>query len=83
MVKPDQNLYTINCIFILQIANAFTTLEGGSRDNPCAPTYNGGEPFTEPESRALRDAILAESKRTKSYLTVHSYGQVNMSGISL
>ncbi|XP_046439954.1 carboxypeptidase B-like [Daphnia pulex] len=49
--------------------------EGGSSDNPCAPTYNGGQPFTEPESRALRDAILAEANRTKSYLTVHSYGQ--------
>ncbi len=53
------------------------TLEGGSRDNPCAPTFNGGQPFTEPESRALRDAILSEAYRTKSYLTVHSYGQVN------
>lgn len=52
-------------------------VEGGSSDNPCAPTYNGGQPFTEPESRALRDAILAEANRTKSYLTVHSYGQVS------
>lgn len=51
-------------------------LEGGSSDSPCAPTYNGGAPFTEPESRALRDAVLAEAYRTKSYLTVHSYGQV-------
>ncbi|KAK4016628.1 carboxypeptidase B [Daphnia magna] len=49
--------------------------EGGSSDNSCAPTYNGGQPFTEPESRALRDAILTEANRTKSYLTVHSYGQ--------
>ena len=38
--------------------------------------YHGPEAFSEVESRVVRDAIWAEANRTKSYLTVHSYGQV-------
>lgn len=39
--------------------------------------YHGPEAFSEAESRVVRDAIWAEANRTKSYMTVHSYGQVS------
>ncbi len=52
------------------------TTEGGSSDSPCNEMYHGPEAFSEVESRVVRDAIWAEANRTKSYLTVHSYGQV-------
>ncbi|KAK4016629.1 hypothetical protein OUZ56_031587 [Daphnia magna] len=49
--------------------------EGGSSDSPCNEMYHGPEAFSEAESRVVRDAIWAEANRTKSYMTVHSYGQ--------
>lgn len=52
------------------------TIEGGSSDSPCNEMYHGPEAFSEVESKVVRDAIWAEANRTKSYLTVHSYGQV-------
>ncbi|KAJ3130798.1 hypothetical protein HK100_007462 [Physocladia obscura] len=38
--------------------------------DPCGPSYRGPDPFSEPETRALRDLILAESP--KSVLIIHS-----------
>ena len=49
--------------------------EGGSSDLPCAGFYNGGAPFSEVESRNVRDAMLEVANQTKVYLTFHSYGQ--------
>ncbi|XP_049786356.1 carboxypeptidase B-like [Schistocerca cancellata] len=52
----------------------FHWMEVGASDDPCATTYAGAEVFSEPETRALRDYILANADRIKLYLTFHSYG---------
>lgn len=53
----------------------FFAAVGASRD-PCSDTYAGKEPFSEVETQAVRDYLLAKKNITKVYLTLHSYGQV-------
>ena len=48
----------------------------GSSGNPCEEHYRGPRAFSEPESRALRDFLLARKGRVAMYLTFHSYGQM-------
>ena len=38
--------------------------------------FRGARAFSEPESRAIRDFILARRRDIKMYLTLHSYGQM-------
>nr|XP_034834978.1 carboxypeptidase A1-like [Maniola hyperantus] len=47
-----------------------------SSNNPGNAFYRGPEPFSEPESRAIRDFILNSGIPFKAYITLHSYGQV-------
>ncbi|XP_023937150.2 carboxypeptidase B-like [Bicyclus anynana] len=47
-----------------------------SSGNPSNTFYRGPEPFSEPESRAIRDFILNSEIPFKVYITLHSYGQV-------
>lgn len=47
----------------------------GASKNPCVETYRGTQPFSEPETRAMRDFILGRRGNIKLYLTYHSYGQ--------
>lgn len=46
--------------------------------NPCQETYCGDYAFSEPESRAVRDALWATRGRTEFYFSVHSFGQLWM-----
>ena len=48
----------------------------GSSNNQCSETYRGTRPFSEPESRAMRDFILARRGNIRMYITFHSYGQM-------
>ncbi|XP_042894277.1 carboxypeptidase B-like, partial [Penaeus japonicus] len=50
--------------------------EAGSSTRPCSFVYQGPQPFSEPETRALRDAVLEAQHRIKAYLSLHSYGQM-------
>ena len=52
----------------------------GSSDQPCKDTFHGVNPFSEAESRAIRDAILKiQAKQTiASYVSVHAYSQMWM-----
>ncbi|XP_069988693.1 carboxypeptidase B [Penaeus vannamei] len=43
--------------------------------DPCSDLYQGSNPFSEPESRALRKAVSAVKRRTKAYISLHSFGQ--------
>ncbi|XP_022832017.1 carboxypeptidase B-like [Spodoptera litura] len=46
----------------------------GTPTNPCAITYAGARPFSEPETGYVRD-ILAEHKgRVQIFMDIHSYG---------
>ncbi|KAH7950515.1 hypothetical protein HPB49_025053 [Dermacentor silvarum] len=47
---------------------------GRSSTDPCSSTYCGDEPFSESESRAIRDALVATQGRTEFYFALHSYG---------
>lgn len=48
---------------------------GASKD-PCADTFRGAAPFSEPETRAVRDALKQFQGYVKFYLTLHSYGSL-------
>ena len=44
-------------------------------DQPCHETYRGPEPFSEIETRNVRDFILAHKDKIKFFNTLHSFGQ--------
>ena len=44
-----------------------------SSGNKCADDYRGVEPFSEPETRAIRDFILPRVERVKAGISLHSY----------
>ncbi|KAK3086644.1 hypothetical protein FSP39_021310 [Pinctada imbricata] len=48
---------------------------GGSSD-PCSDLFSGNTSFSEEESRALQNFILANNDNMIAYFTVHSYGQL-------
>ncbi|XP_049829445.1 carboxypeptidase B-like isoform X2 [Schistocerca gregaria] len=52
----------------------FHWMEVGASSFPCSETYAGPEAFSESETRALRDHVLADSSRIQLYLSFHSYG---------
>ncbi len=46
--------------------------------NPCKDNYAGTHPFSEPETRAIKNAMFArisKGQRYLVYLTFHSFGQ--------
>merc|ERR1712115_74384 len=48
----------------------------GASTNPCRNTYRGIHAFSEPETAAVRDFILARQDDLALYLTFHAYGQM-------
>ncbi|XP_053982799.1 carboxypeptidase B-like [Hylaeus volcanicus] len=48
----------------------------GASQDPCDETYAGPHAFSEPETKAMADYILANKKRIRMYLTLHSYSQM-------
>jgi len=49
-------------------------MENGASSSPCSDTFAGATAFSEVESQALRDFVLANKDTIKLYLTFHSYG---------
>ncbi|KAF7278955.1 hypothetical protein GWI33_007819 [Rhynchophorus ferrugineus] len=47
----------------------------GSSKNPCAETYGGSGPFSEPETLAVQRFISSAGAKWKAYVSFHSYGQ--------
>ncbi|XP_066139755.1 carboxypeptidase B-like [Euwallacea fornicatus] len=47
----------------------------GSSKNPCAETFGGSGPFSEPETAAVQRYISGSSAKWKAYISFHSYGQ--------
>lgn len=47
----------------------------GASKNSCAQTFRGDEPFSEPETRAVRDVMDKLGDSCKMYLSLHSYGK--------
>ncbi|RWS25801.1 carboxypeptidase B-like protein [Leptotrombidium deliense] len=54
--------------------------QSGASSNPCLDTYCGRAPFSENESRAIRDYVyaLTKSQRIKAYFSIHSFSQLWM-----
>ncbi|XP_047476136.1 carboxypeptidase B-like [Penaeus chinensis] len=47
----------------------------GASENECSEVFMGTEPFSEPETKALRDAMTRVKDQLKLVLCLHSYGQ--------
>ncbi|KAJ9596347.1 hypothetical protein L9F63_012622 [Diploptera punctata] len=47
---------------------------GAVTTKPCSSTYPGHEPFSENETRALKNYVLGLKGKAKFYLSLHSYG---------
>ena len=41
---------------------------------PCLDTFHGSGPFSEPETRAVRDFVMSKKHRLEGYLAFHSFG---------
>ncbi|PIO63621.1 shTK domain protein, partial [Teladorsagia circumcincta] len=52
--------------------------ESGSSDDPCSEIYQGTGAFSEPETKAIRDAILSRRYRGRvdAFITLHTYSQI-------
>lgn len=50
------------------------TMAGAS--NPCAITFEGPIPFSEPETRIVRDVVFQNLNRAMMYLALHSHGNM-------
>ncbi|XP_055837041.1 zinc carboxypeptidase-like [Episyrphus balteatus] len=48
---------------------------GGALSDPCAETFGGPKPFSEPEAQALADFVTNIQDKINIYLSFHSYGQ--------
>ncbi|XP_065284471.1 carboxypeptidase B-like [Dermacentor albipictus] len=46
-----------------------------SSNDPCSDGYCGDGPFSEPEVRAVRDALVSTQGRTEFYFSMHSFSQ--------
>ncbi|XP_020278332.1 carboxypeptidase B-like [Pseudomyrmex gracilis] len=50
--------------------------ERSSSSDPCHENYSGPFAFSEPETKAIADHILANKQHIRMYLTLHSYSQM-------
>lgn len=47
----------------------------GEREKiPCQEVYRGRKPFSESETRTIRDLMLKMKKRIAMYISIHTYG---------
>lgn len=53
----------------------FFWMSGGASNNPCSDTYGGPNPFSEPETAAIRDFYGTIASRTRMFLSFHAFGQ--------
>lgn len=54
---------------------AFAKDNEGSSGDPCAEDYRGPHPFSEPETRAVRDFLIQQDK-VKFAINFHAYGNL-------
>jgi carboxypeptidase T len=49
---------------------------GGSSPDQCAENYRGAYPFSEPETRAIRDFLISKQHSIKFVYNFHAYGNM-------
>jgi len=49
---------------------------GGNSPDPCAENYRGTEPFSEPETRAIRDFLVSHKDEIKFVYNFHAFGNM-------
>ncbi|XP_076325169.1 carboxypeptidase B-like [Tachypleus tridentatus] len=50
--------------------------QGGASNSPCSDIYAGPKAFSEPETKAISEFILARKNQVKLYIATHSYSQL-------
>jgi hypothetical protein len=50
--------------------------ETGASTEPCEEIYQGSSPFSEPESKAVRDFISSHRNDIQAVITMHTYSQI-------
>lgn len=50
--------------------------DNGSSNDPCADNYRGAYPFSEPETRAMRDFLTSHRDEIKFIYNFHSFGNM-------
>lgn len=48
----------------------------GAKEDPCSEAFSGPFPFSEPETRAMRDFIFANVEQIKFVYNFHAYGNM-------
>lgn len=48
----------------------------GAKEDPCAESFSGPFPFSEPETRAMRDFIFSNVEQIKFVYNFHAYGNM-------
>jgi len=72
-------LLNLPVIFLKNSQKNFSNkIEGGTSFFPCSEIYHGPNAFSEPESRAVRDAIMEGDLkgRIPGLISMHAYSQV-------
>ena len=49
---------------------------GGNSIDPCADNFRGAHPFSEPETRAIRDFLVPRKEEIKFVYNFHAYGNM-------
>lgn len=70
--KPSSTCYGVD------INRNFDTNFGGlgASDIACVDTYHGPYSFSEEESSAVRDVLIANRPRVKAAISIHTYSQL-------
>lgn len=58
----------------------FHWIDSGTSKDPCDDTYGGPKPFSEIECQNIANFLLANKNSLKSYISLHSYGDLWMYG---
>uniref|UniRef100_A0A914WMJ0 Peptidase M14 carboxypeptidase A domain-containing protein n=1 Tax=Plectus sambesii TaxID=2011161 RepID=A0A914WMJ0_9BILA len=71
---------TVRCCEGVDLNRNFDFHWGGrwGERNPCSDVFQGSSPFSEPESRAIRDLLLSPDVKGKvdAFVTLHTHGQL-------
>lgn len=75
--STDQHLLSTVCLGVDANRNYdFYWNTAGVNDSPCSDTYPGSKPFSEVETRVVRDILQENVHRMALYISFHSFGSM-------